>query len=63
MGKHLHARHNLRKRCDCAWQAWPKCQHPWHFHMMWRGHEYRFQLNAAAAKPPDYVMLKTEAEG
>ncbi len=61
--RHTHRCHNIRKRCPCGWRKWSKCSHPWHFFYKFRGREYRFQLNEAAGKPPEYVMGKTEAEG
>jgi integrase len=62
MGKHAYRCHGITKRCECGHRQWTKCAHPWHFHMKWQGHEFRFQLNEAAHKPPGYAMLKTEAE-
>jgi integrase len=49
--KTRHRNDGLRKRCDCARRAWPKCPHPWHFNFKVRGGaHYRFPLDRYATQ-------------
>ena len=62
MGRHVHRRNGLTKRCGCPCRVWTKCEHPWHSFLQWQNREYRYQLCTVAGKPRGYVMGKTEAQ-
>src|ERR1700730_8150546 len=54
-----HRNENLRKRCECPWQLWPKCPHSWGLNFKPRGGRlYRFSLDAELGR---HLATKDEA--
>lgn len=50
----------LRKICGCARRSWPKCDHPWHVNIRFRGADFRLSL--ARTFPDRTISTKLEAE-
>jgi len=52
----------LSKRCGCNRSRWPKCPHPWHVHVKFRGRDYKRSLNRWLELATDKIFTRHEAK-